>query len=231
MNRPLYIIHGWAYDIAPWDSTVQRLRDAGYDVHQLRVPGLTTPTDHAWDIDNYVQWLDGELTDAEQPIILGHSNGGRIALHYAKLHPQAFSHLILLSSAGVEVASEQLSLKRRVFRLASKILAPLKHVPLARKVVYRLLGSDYGTAPPHMQRTLANMLASDHDFDPSSITTPTSILWGEDDRTTPPAMARKLNKLLPESTLTTIPEWRHAPYRTHPDQLADEIMKILRRQS
>lgn len=223
----LYIIHGWAYSIEPWEKTVECLRDDGIEVVQLRVPGLTSPSDKSWTIDEYVTWLDEELVGVKDPIVLGHSNGGRIAMHYLTTHPDRLKHLILLASAGIEVGSEKLSLKRRVFRVAAKIFAPLKHIPLLRKVVYRLLRSDYGQAPKNMQVTLRNMLASDRDFDPSSIATPTSILWGEEDRTTPPRMGRKLHELLRNSTFKLLPDWAHAPYRTHARQLANEIIAIM----
>lgn len=227
MIKTLYIIHGWAYSIESWQQTVDIVREAGIEVIQLRVPGLTSPSDKSWTIDEYVTWLDDELRGAVDPIVLGHSNGGRIAMHYLTIHPNRFKHLILLASAGIEIDSGSLSRRRRLFRVAAKALAPLKHIPLARKVVYRLLGSDYGKAPKHMQTTLRNMLASDHNFDPSHIATPTSILWGEADRTTPPRMGKKLHRLIRDSTFKLLPDWSHAPYRTHSQQLADEIIDIV----
>lgn len=223
----LYIIHGWTYTIEPWQETVKQLHEKGIDVVQLRVPGLTSPSDQSWTIDDYVAWLDEQLAEIEAPIVLGHSNGGRIAMHYLTSHPDRFKHLILLASAGVEVDSDKLSIKRHVLKALSRIFAPLKHLPLLRKIAYRLLGSDYGRAPRNMQITLQNMLASDRDFDPSSIATPTSILWGEADRVTPPSMGEKLHSLIKQSTLKIMPGWAHAPYITHATQLADEIIEIV----
>lgn len=228
MAGPLYIIHGWAYSIAPWTETVAELRSNGTEVVQLNVPGLTTDSREVYTIDDYVDWLHNELAGVEKPIVLGHSNGGRIAMHYLEKYPDAFSQLILLDAAGIEVGSQKLSLKRRLFKVAAKALKPLKYIPGVRKIVYRVLGSDYGAAPPNMQKTLANMLASDREFDPSFITVPTAILWGADDRVTPPSMAAKLHNSIKDSSLKVMPEWQHAPYRTHPKELATEIVAALR---
>lgn len=219
----LYIIHGWAYSIEPWQQTVDRLRASGHDVVQLRVPGLTEPSEAVWDIDGYVDWLHKQLSGEDRPIVLGHSNGGRIALHYLRKYPDGVSKLILLDSAGIEVAEGRLSIKRRVLKLAAKLLKPLKYIPGLRKIVYRLLGSDYGQAPANMQKTLANMLSSDRGFSAKSVTVPTAILWGADDRVTPPSMADKLHSQIAGSTLKIMPAWRHSAYMTHPNQLADEI--------
>lgn len=227
MNQTLYIVHGWTYSIEPWGDTVADLRARGVNVKQLRVPGLTTPSDEVWTIDMYVRWLRDELAGDPAPTLLGHSNGGRIAMHYDIEFPGKIKKLILLNSAGVEVDSQKLSIKRRVFRIAAKILAPLKKVPGARKIVYRLLKSDYNHAPENMKKTLANMLASDRNFDASRVTAPTAILWGEADQTTPIAMGKKISTEINNSTLQTFTDWRHAPYRTHSRQLAQAIFDTL----
>lgn len=223
-TSPLVIIHGWTYTIEPWKTTVELLRKQGIDIIQLRVPGLTAASDDVWTIDGYVTWLEDELAHIDRPIVLGHSNGGRIAMHYLLSHPDAFEKLILLNSAGVETAPVNLSVKRRILRAASKILAPLKYVPGVKKIVYRALGSDYGRAPKNMQATLANLLASDKDFSPRAITTPTIVLWGEDDTTTPLAMGQKIASELPRARLFTFEGWKHAPYITHPHELAEAIV-------
>lgn len=223
----LFIIHGWAYSIEPWQNTVDNLREQGVEVVQLKVPGLTEPSNEIWTVEKYVAWLGEQLVHEDHPIVLGHSNGGRIAMHFDVEHLGKFRKLMLLNSAGIEIRSERLSVKRRIIRIAAKLLKPLKHIPGLKKLVYRLLGSDYGNAPKNMQATLAHMLASDRSFDATKVTAPTSILWGEADTTTPLAMGKKLHQLISQSTLKTIPDWHHAPYRTHPEQLATEILKIL----
>lgn len=228
MKYTLYIIHGWTYSIEKWAATVQELRNANINIVQLRVPGLTTNTSHAWTIDQYVKWLDDELKGIEKPIVLGHSNGGRIALHYALMYPKKLHHLILLDSAGIEISPKRLSRKRRIISSLARLFRPLKHIPLVSKVAYRLIGSDYGAAPAHMKETLVNMFASDKDFDPSLVTTPTSILWGEGDHTTPVAMANVLHKKIHDSTLKIMPQWHHAPYVTHASELAKEIRAIMK---
>ncbi len=226
--KTLYIIHGWTYTIEPWTKTVEALRTADIDVRQLRVPGLTSPSDAVWTIDEYVEWLKSELKGVEQPIVLGHSNGGRIALNYLVKYPGSFQRLILLNSAGVYENMERISLKRRVFHTLAKVLAPLKHVPYVKKIVYRLLKSDYNRAPQNMKQTLHNMLESDRELDITKVTTPTSILWGREDTTTPLGMGRRMRQLLPNSQIQEFDDWKHAPYITHPEELAREIIRIVK---
>lgn len=228
MKKPLYIIHGWTYSIEPWTATVSILRSKGYDVKQLRVPGLTSESSEVWDIDGYVSWLRDELENVDRPIVLGHSNGGRISLNYLKKYPNSFEKLILLSAAGINVSNERISLKRRIFRIAAKVLKPLKYIPLVRKVVYRVIGgSDYDRAPANMKKTLHNMLESDKNLDLHDIETQTAILWGKSDQVTTIAQGRKMAHDLPNASIREFEGWAHAPYITHPNELAAAIIEEL----
>jgi pimeloyl-ACP methyl ester carboxylesterase len=226
MKKTIYIIHGWTYSIEPWIAVVSILRTKGIEVKQLRVPGLTAESEAVWTIEGYVDWLHEELRGVKNPIVLGHSNGGRISLNYLKKYPGSFKKLILLNAAGINVSNEKVSLKRHVFRVAAKIAKPLKYITLVRKVVYRLIGgSDYDRAPTNMKKTLHNMLESDKSLDLSNIQTPVSLLWGMNDPITPIAQGRKMAKLLPHTQLHEYAGWAHAPYITHPNELASAIIE------
>lgn len=228
MNKEIYIIHGWTYTIEPWTSVVSILRSKGVTVHQLRVPGLTSQSDMVWDIDGYVEWLKEELEGAEKPIVLGHSNGGRISLNFLKKYPHSFKELILLNSAGINVSNQKVSLKRQVFGCLAKIAKPLKYIPVVRKVIYKVIGgSDYDQAPLNMKKTLNNMLISDTKLDISDIETPTIILWGQKDQITPLAQGHKMADTLPRARLREFGDWAHAPYITHPVELATVILEEL----
>lgn len=227
-KKTLHIIHGWTYSIEPWTSVVSILRSKGYDVKQLRVPGLTSESDAVWDIDGYVEWLHDELSGVKHPVVLGHSNGGRISLNYLKQYPDSFKKLILLNAAGINVSNERISLKRRIFRVAAKLLKPLKYIPLVRKIVYRVIGgSDYDRAPANMKKTLHNMLESDKNLTLGDIETPTAVLWGKIDPITPLAQGCKMAQDLPNATIREFDTWAHAPYITHPVELAAAIVEEL----
>ena len=243
--RDLYLIHGWTYSTKPWERTLAILRQHGVTPHMLHVPGLTSTSDATYTLSDYVAWAASELPD--NCVVLGHSNGGRILLNLladssreptgvigarTKKKPvknPPIRHLILLSSAGIYEPSKRRDLARRL----SKLLSPLKKLPLLRKVAHKLLGaSDYSRAPENMKRTLANMLDSDRALTPDrlkTITTPTSILWGAADTTTPLRMGQKLHSLLPHSTLEVHDSWTHAPYISDPEGLAASILNILDR--
>jgi pimeloyl-ACP methyl ester carboxylesterase len=220
----LYIIHGWTYTVEPWKTTFKILHDNGLNVKMLRVPGLTEESKKVFTIDDYVKWADENIPDGA--IALGHSNGGRILLNLCSRKPEKLKHLILLDAAGVYEPSA----KKKIVAGLAKIGKPLKKIPLVDKAFHKITGStDYSKAPENMKKTLANMLESDKDLDFSKVTTPTFILWGKKDTTTPPRQATKMYESLPNAELKFYANWTHAPYISDPEGLARAISTLITR--
>lgn len=221
--KTLYVIHGWTYTVAPWETTIQILKKHGVEIKMLNVPGLTFPSGKVWTIDEYTEWADQNIPDGA--IALGHSNGGRILLNLLSKKQDKLKHLILLDAAGIYEESK----KRDIAKKVSKIAAPLKAIKPLRKVYHKLLGaSDYDHAPENMKKTLANMLESDKSLDISKVTVPTTILWGKLDNVTPPRQAEKMHALIKGSKLQFHDNWTHAPYICDPNGLAHSIYDVLK---
>ena len=220
----LYIIHGWTYTVEPWTKTIDLLEKHGLKVKMLNVPGLTSPSEKVWTIDDYVKWADQNIPDGA--IALGHSNGGRILLNLSAKKPEKLKHLILLSAAGIYEPSR----KKAVIKAVAKVGHPLKRIPLVSKVFHHLTGStDYAKAPKNMQKTLENMLNSDKTLDLAAAATPAHILWGKKDTVTPPRQAEKMAAGMPNAKLALFDGWTHAPYISHPEELAKVILKLMQR--
>ena len=220
----LYIIHGWTYTVEPWKTTLKLLKDAGFRIKMLNVPGLTESSQKVFNIDDYVKWADSQIPKGA--VALGHSNGGRILLNLCVKKPEKLQHLILLDSAGVYEPSRK---KQMVEKLA-KIGRPLKKIPIVNKAFHRLTGTtDYSRAPENMKKTLVNMLESDKNLDFSKVTTPVFILWGKKDTTTPPRQATMMYEKLPKAELKFYANWTHAPYISDPDGLARALATLIRR--
>lgn len=216
----LYIIHGWTYTVAPWERTVASLEKQGLEVEILHVPGLTSPSKKVWTIEDYVNWADRRIPNGS--IALGHSNGGRILLNLCSQKPDKLKQLILLDAAGVY----ENSAKRDVARSISKYFGFLKKIPGLARIWHKLTGaSDYNRAPENMKRTLSNMLDSDKQLKMSRVVVPTSILWGAADTVTPPHQAEIMHKCIKNSSLEIFPSWTHAPYISHPIELAKAIFR------
>ena len=69
--------------------------------------------------------------------------------------------------------------------------------------------------------------------DLSKIKVPVALIWGRDDKITPPEVAVEFNQLLPDSELNWVDKCGHAPMMEQPAvfiEFLDKFLKILQRQ-
>lgn len=90
-NQPLIILHGIFGNSDNWVSYGKRIADEGFDViiPDQRNHGLSPHSD----VFNYLAMTDDlvELIESEnihQPIILGHSMGGKVAMLFTLEYPE-----------------------------------------------------------------------------------------------------------------------------------------------
>jgi pimeloyl-ACP methyl ester carboxylesterase len=229
MSQRVYVVHGWTYNLDKWQPIVPLLQKAGIELTFLKVPGLTAPSDKVWNIDDYVEWLKGELKNEKQPIVIGHSNGGRIALRFENTYPGRIKKLILIDAAGVPHEQASSRLKLSVLKVISKLGKPLKHIPLVKKAFYRLIGAqDYLQAPSNMKKTMQNMLDANELIKFDKVSVPTTLIWGAHDQQTPLSDGKFMEQHIPDATLHTINGSRHAPMFTHSEEVAKLIVEAVK---
>ncbi len=226
--KQIFIIHGWTYNLDKWTALGEELKKRGIEPVLLKVPGLTEPSDKIWDIDGYISWLDDKLKDTSHPVVIGHSNGGRIALSYVQKYPDKLGQLILIDSAGVAQNETKAATKLTILKYLAKVGKVFSYIPPLKRVFYKVIGAqDYNNAPPNMKQTMRNMLAADQKIDFSAIKLPVTIIWGRDDSTTPLADGQKIQAGISGSVMHIVDGARHAPFFNHPDEVADIIKKAL----
>ncbi len=233
-TKIVYILHGWTRNPktkSKWQPLLKRLRTAGFDVLFLKIPGLDNDLDQPWQLTDYRRWL-AEKTNSSQPFyLIGHSFGGQIAAFYTGQFDDQVEKLVLIDSAGIRIQSLPMKLKRRMFKIAAsigKICFPgdfLKNK--LRWLLYKLTREkDYYQCPPNLRQTMSNILEKDIEKNLNLIKTDTLLIWGEEDKTTPAALAQKFNQALANSRLYWVPAAGHSPQYSHPDIVADEIIKF-----
>ena len=223
--KKVIILHGWIYSLEKWRAFLKVLRKKGIDPVMLKVPGLTSENERVWGIDDYVKWLK-EIVDKEKSkvALIGHSNGGRIAVNFAIRYPERISKLILIDSAGIYHNELPLALKRVIFKTLAKVGRVLKGSSVLKNVFYKVVGeTDYKNASQNMKQTMINLLNSDKSLKPEKIQNPTLIFWGSEDKITPVSDGRILNRLIKNSRLEIIENARHSPQFTDPEKVAEII--------
>ena len=224
----MFILHGWTYQTATWQPLLDMLDERGLNVEFLLIPGLTDGTNPIWTLDDYVEWLRQKTAGYEKVALMGHSNGGRISLAFTAKYPKQVARLILEDSAGIPPRGLR-RVKRDAFRAGAQVLGRFIQFEKLRGVFRRAIrASDYANATPEMRKTMANLVSVDLSAVLDTIRTPTLIIWGAQDTTTPLKDGELMHEKIRGSRMVVFPDARHSPHITHTLQVADLIEKELK---
>ncbi len=224
----VYILHGWAYSTEKWAPFLKLLEHDKISFEMLKIPGLTTPLDEVWNLSNYVEWLEKKTKSQEQIVLLGHSNGGRIALAFTLKNPKKVSKLILIDSAGIYHNEMAIRMKRLIFKKLSSF-KKIAYNSLLKNALYKFTReADYNKATPVMKKTMQNLIESDLSSKISDVKVPTTIIWGENDTTTQLSDGKVMNKEIMDSKIFIIKGARHSPQFTNPEEVFEIINSELK---
>jgi pimeloyl-ACP methyl ester carboxylesterase len=164
--------------------------------------------------------------------VVGHSNGGRIAIVLAALHPERVGKVVLVDSAGVrEPQSRQQRMRVRTYKLLRRIErgplpSPIRAWAHAR--AERRGSTDYRAASGTLRATLVRLVNEDLTPLLPRITSPVLIIWGEHDTETPLRDARLMERLIPDAGLVVFEGAGHFAYLEQPARFTRIVDVFLR---
>ncbi|MEK9171473.1 MAG: alpha/beta hydrolase, partial [Patescibacteria group bacterium] len=95
-----------------------------------------------------------------------------------------------------------------------------------RKLFYRIIREpDYDKASQILKQTMINII--DEDISPlfKRITKPTTLIWGTEDKLTPPWTGKKMHEMITGSNIVWANGAGHGLPFTHPEKLIDLVIK------
>jgi len=193
------LLHGWGQNLQMMDPLGKNILGKRITILDLPGFGCSENPDFAYTIDDYTSLLHEFLKELEikNPILIGHSFGGRISISYASKYP--VRKLVLFGSPFI---------KREADTLKVKILKKLKKIKILNHLAEYMKGhmgsSDYRNAKGVMREVLVNVVNSDLTECAKKITAPTLLIWGNNDEAVPVAEAKELEKLILDSALIVL---------------------------
>ncbi|MBC8536551.1 alpha/beta fold hydrolase [Feifania hominis] len=233
------ILHGWGTNIRVMASVIAMLRDH-FRVTAIDFPGFGESAEPpvAWGVPEYAA-LTKKFIEAQglvRPILLGHSFGGRVILYMTGALGVEADKIVLTDSAGVKPKRK---LKGRLKVMAFKTMKwVLLALPFAREknrarveAARKKFGSaDYNSASGVMRETLIRVVNQDLTEYMPAIKAPTLLMWGEDDRDTPLADAKLMERLIPDAGLVTFKGAGHYSFLDKPGEFRVVLNTFLRGQ-
>lgn len=204
-NKFVVLLHGWGASAKLMFPIVKVIGEYTYLVPDLYGHGLTPHPDTPLAVTDYVDGVMDIIKEEkiDSAIFICHSFGGRLGVYIASHYPKLVDRLILCNSAGLR---PKRGLKYYIKR--------------ANFIIRRKLGlnadgcgsSEYRALDRVMKRTFSNVVTYYQDNELGGIVAPTLIVWGGKDRVTPPYMARRFYKNIPNSRLCIFKKVGHFSY-------------------
>ena len=223
-KKTLVFLHGWGQNI----EMMEPLGNAfikEYNVLYIDLPGFGKSSEPAyvWSVSDYANCINKIIKDLQidDPIIVGHSFGGRIGLIYASLYDT--NKLICLASPFCKELTK-LPLKNRLYK-HFKNTPGLKWIA---NIMKRYVGSsDYKNASEIMRGILVSSINLEMKDDIKKINCPTLLIWGEKDTAVPIKRAYELKELIKDSKLITYSGATHYAYLEKKNEVIKEIKAFI----
>ena len=235
VGQPLMLLHGLFGALSNFSDLIEHFKHT----HKVIVPILPL-----YDLDLLHTTVKGLAKHVQQFIdhkgydqihLLGNSLGGHVGLVYILSHPEKIKTLTLTGSSGLfenamgdsypkrgdyeyiraktaetfyDPAVATKELVDEVFEITNSRIKVIKIIALAKSAIRNNLGEELG-----------------------QIKVPTLLIWGKNDKVTPPFVAEDFHKLIPNSELAFIDECGHAPMMEVPAAFNEILEKFLKAQA
>lgn len=218
------LLHGWGQNIAMMKPIGDRLQK-NHRITILDFPGFGESEEPktALTVYDYCEILEELLKKlkVKNPVIMGHSFGGRIAIIYASRNE--VEKVVLFGSPCIRKEVKP-SLKLRM-------LKSLKRIPGINKLegfAKNHMGSrDYKNASEIMKKILVNVVNEDLSECAKKINVPTLLIWGDRDTEAPVEDAKELEKIIPDAGLIVLPNSTHYAYLENLSQVINILNNFL----
>ncbi len=222
-GTPIVVLHGLMGGLSNFDGVANFFPDKGYKVIIPELP-IYTQNILKTNVKAFARYVKDFITykGLDRVILLGNSLGGHIALYHTKMYPEKMLGLVITGSSGLYESAMGDSYPRRgdyeyirekaqdvfydpacatkeivdeVYQVANDRIKLIKTLTIAKSAI---------------RHNMAKDLAKMH--------VPTCIIWGRNDKVTPPEVAEEFHRRLPNSSLYWIDKCGHAAMMEHPDE-------------
>lgn len=231
-GEDILFLHGWGASLDSFRRMIIPLSQ-NFRCISLDFPGCgkSDLPKEALTPDDYCQ-ITKEFMDKiglENPIMIGHSNGGRTILNMCADGYCSPKKIVLFGAAGVKLKK---TFKQRLRQTAFKTARHALELPIIRNYTEESLeklrrhfgSADYNSAPPVMRQTLVNLINSDVTDKLNKIKASTLLIWGENDTAAPLWTAKVIEKEISDCGLVVMDGCSHWNFIENPVQ-TDAVLK------
>ena len=206
--------HGWGQTHAALLPLAQAMRRAATSI-LIDLPGFgdSPPPPEAWGTADYADALAEWLAYLPRTprVWVAHSFGCRVGLRLAARHPELLDGLFLIAAPGLPprrppVAQARILARRWAYRVAQQVVP---EGPARERLRRRFGSSDYREAGPLLRPILVKSVNEDLSTSARAVRCPALLVYGDQDRETPPDIGERLAALMPHARLIVLRGFGH----------------------
>lgn len=233
-GTPIIVLHGLMGGLSNFDGVANFFPKNGFKVVIPELP-LYTQSLLKTNVKAFSKFVKDFITHKgfEKVILLGNSLGGHIALYHAKMYPELMKGLVITGSSGLyESGMGESYPKRGDYEYIKKKSEDVFYDP--KVATKEIVDEVFATVNDRIKLLKTLTIAKSairHNMakDLPKMETPTCIIWGRNDKVTPPNVAEEFNELLPNSELFWIEKCGHAAMMEHPDKFNELLFGWLQK--
>ena len=219
-GNPVILLHGWLANLETMRPIANNLCQ-NFKVYLVDIVGFgkSDMPEHPLNTDDFGDFLKKfmDALDIKNPILIGHSNGGRTIINAVGRGIITANKIILIDSAGIKPKRNFIYYGKVYFYTFGKfilnLLPNIKPIKKFKENLRNKVGSaDYRASSNVLKETLKNIVNEDLTELLPKISVPTLIFWGTLDTATPISDGRKMEKLIPNSGLIEYSGSSHFSY-------------------
>lgn len=223
-------LHGWARSHTDFDAVLAGDGQVPLPALALDLPGFgASPSPPAdWGAEAYARAVGEVVGEMASPIVvLGHSFGGRVALHLALQRPETVQALVL---TGVPLLHPTGRRRRTAPRY--RLIRSLHRLRLVSDEVMergrqRYGSADYRAATGVMRQVLVRSVEETYGAQLDAVQCPVHLIWGGDDTAAPVEVAERGLARLAHGDLTVVPGVGHLTPLLIPTELRTAVVACL----
>jgi pimeloyl-ACP methyl ester carboxylesterase len=227
----LLLLHGLMGALSNWEKVVEEFSPNNRVILPiLPIYDLPLLTTGVRALSKYIHRFI-KFKKLSNVVLLGNSLGGHVGLIYVLAHPGYVKALVLTGSSGLyENAFGGSFPKRESIDFVREKVQYTFYDP--KTATDELVNEVYQTINDRHKviRILAmakSAIRHNMKKDLRKITMPVSLIWGRDDKITPPEVAIEFNELLPNAELHWIDKCGHAPMMEQPEEFNKYLAMFL----
>ena len=233
-GKPVLLLHGWGDTLRTFDLLLKNLK-GDYELITLDLPGFggTQRPQEAWGLEEYARFVAAflrkiEVSDAYA--VVGHSNGGAIAIKGLAHGSIKAKKLVLIASAGIRARDTGKKLAWKIVAKSGKAATAILPAATRKKLrgrLYKGIGSDY-LVVPEMEATFKKVVSQDVQSDALQLSTPALLVYGREDTATPSSYGEAVNGAIANSKLHIVDGAGHFVHQERAHEVASLVKEFLK---